>query len=174
MRHGGGRGDRSADPERPDPWEVALKFLALRSRASAEVRGRLLQAGYGPDEIVAVVARLTAAKYLDDQDFASTWVRSRALRSGYAPARLQRELRAKGVGEAEIAAALDEFLAQRTAREVAEEAAGRKLKALRGLDPAVARRRLVAHLYRQGFSSEIILALCRKYFAGMGDLGEAS
>lgn len=144
----------------------------MRAHSTQEVRQRLVRRGYPPDEIAAVIARLTSAKYLDDLDFAHLWVRSRALRQADAPVRLARALRAKGIGESDIRAALEDLSADATIRKTAEQAAGRKLRTLRGLDPAVARRRLAAHLSRRGFSADVILALCRKHFPGTVDPGE--
>ncbi len=82
------------------------------------------------------------------------------------PMRLARELRARGIAEREIADAVDGAFADREMLEVAEAAVKRKLRGLHGLAPLVARRRLAAHLTRQGFSADIILALCRKYLPG--------
>lgn len=144
----------------------------MRARSTQEVRQLLARRGYPPDEIAAVIARLTSAKYLDDLDFARIWVRSRALRRAMAPSRLARELRAKGIGEAEISEALVDLSAEPTVREVAEVAAARKLRALHGLAPAIARRRLAAHLSRGGFAADVILALCRKCFPGTADPDE--
>jgi len=162
----------SVNAERPHAWGVALKLLAMRAHTTQEVRQRLARRGYPPDEVAAVIARLASAKYLDDLDFARTWVRSRAVRPGLGPTRLARELRAKGIGEAEIGAALAEFPAERTLREVAEEVAARKLQTLQGLDPSIAYRRLAAHLTRRGFAWEIISAVCRKFFSGTADSDE--
>lgn len=138
----------------------------MRARSTQEVRQLLVRRGYPPDETEAVIARLISAKFLDDLDFARTWVRRRALRQAVAPGRLARELRTKGIGEAEIGAALVDLSAEPIVREVAREAAARKLRALQGLDPAIARRRLAAHLSRRGFDADVILALCHEYFPG--------
>jgi len=77
----GGRGSRDPSArERPDAWQVALKVLAVRARTTHEVRQALTRRGYPPDEVAAVIARLTAARYLDDADFARSWVSARARR----------------------------------------------------------------------------------------------
>jgi len=131
----------------------------MRSLSTREVGDRLGRRGYGPEEIAAVLRRLTAAGYLDDAGYARSWVRSRAHRLG--PARIARELRAKGIPEKEIAAVLGELTDERDPRRAAEEAATRKLHALRGMPPAVIRRRLAAHLLRQGFTTEVVLDLLR-------------
>lgn len=168
----GRRGEASPAPaavERPGAWGVALKLLALRSRSSHEVRHALGRRGYPPDEVAAVITRLTACRYLDDAEFARTWVTARAHRVAVGPARLARELRAKGIPDGQIAAALRTLAEEWTPAEAAGEAVRRKLKALAGLPPAVARRRLAGYLERRGFSPEIIIAMCRRHIGATTD-----
>jgi regulatory protein len=157
-------GETRAPLDRPDPWGVALKQLALRARSAEEIRRSLARRGYGQDEIAAVLARLTASGYVDDADLARTWVAARTRRSAMGPVRLARELRDKGIADAEIAAALRDSAEERDVAETAAAAVRRKLPSLHGLPPAVARRRLAAFLERRGFSAEIILAMCRSCF----------
>lgn len=164
MKRGGGSSEDAAGAERPEPWEVALKLLAMRALTTQELGQRLARRGYTAEQIAAVVAKLTASRYLDDAEYARAWARARAHRRSVGPARLARELRARGIAEGEITGALDEAYGDRDARQVAEAAVGRKLPALQGLAPEVARRRLAAYLSRQGFSTEIVLALCWKHF----------
>ena len=174
MPEGAGRGGRrdAGDPttgERGDPWQVALKLLSTRARTTHEVRRTLSRRGYPPEQISAVIARLIAARYLDDADFARTWVSARARRGAAGPARLARELRTKGVASGEIAAALRELQEDWDPAAAAAAAAARKLKSLQGLPGPAARRRLAAFLDRRGFSPEIILVICRKYLAAADD-----
>lgn len=168
MKRGqGGREAKAAEP--PDPWDAAVKLLGMRALTTQELRQRLARRGYAADQIQAVVARLTASRYLDDAEYARAWALARAHRHSVGPARLARELRSKGIAETEISRALREAFGERDAREVAEAAAVRKLKALQGLAPEVARRRLGAFLIRRGFAVEVVLALCRKHFPDTDD-----
>ena len=163
MKRGqGGREAKAAEP--PDPWDVAIKLLGMRALTTQELRQRLARRGYAPDQIQAVVVRLTASRYLDDAEYARAWAIARAHRHSVGPARLARELRSRGIAEREISGVLREAFGERDAREVAETAAVRKLKALQGLAPEIARRRLGAFLTRRGFAVEVVLALCRKHF----------
>ena len=164
MRGQGGR--RGTGEERPDPWGVAIRLLAMRSLTTQELCRRLQRRGYAAEQITAVVERLTASHYLDDAEYARAWARARAHRHSWGPARLARELQSRGVPEREISEALREAFAERDARQLAESAALRKLSGLQGLAAEVARRRLGAYLTRRGFSVEIVLALCRKHFPG--------
>ena len=170
-RKGGRAGDQAAD-ERPDPWEVAVKLLAMRALSSEELRRHLARRGYPPDHVSLVLARLTASRYLDDAEYARAWARSRAHRRSLGPVRLARELRARGIPEADIAGTLREVFAEREAREIAEAAARRRLPTLQGLPPDVARRRLAGYLTRRGFAAEIVLALCRKHFPHGDDVND--
>jgi regulatory protein len=163
----GGRGTPAS--ERLDPWDVAVKLLGMRALTTLELQQRLARRGYVADQIQAVVARLTASGYLDDEEYARAWARARAHRHSVGPARLRRELRSKGIADTEISDALREAFGERDAREVAEAAAVRKAKTLRGLTPEVARRRLGAFLTRQGFAVEVVLALCRKHFPSLAE-----
>ncbi len=149
--------------ERPDAWTAALKYLAIRARSTHEVRKVLAGRGYAAEEIATVVARLTAVRYLDDAEFARVWVSSRAQRGVAGPARLARELRAKGIPDTAIAAALQALREEWDAGEAAGEAARRKLKSLAGLPAAVARRRLAGYLERRGFSVDVVLATVRRH-----------
>jgi len=165
-----GQGGREATAaERPDPWEVAVRLLGMRALTTQELRQRLAERGYAQDQIQPVVARLTASRYLDDAEYARAWAVARAHRHSVGPARLARELRSKGIAEPEISGVLREAFGERDAREVAETAAVRKAKTLRGLTPEVARRRLGAYLTRQGFAVEVVLALCRKHFPSLAE-----
>jgi regulatory protein len=162
---------RQAASERPDAWQAALKQLAARARSVQEVERALARRGYSVAEIATVIARLRAAHYLDDAEFARTWVTARAHRGAAGPVRLARELRAKGVAEGDIGAALRAIRDEWDVGEAARTAARRKLKSLEGLPKEVARRRLAAHLERRGFSREVILATCRRHFSDLDDVG---
>ncbi len=164
------KGEVATDQGSGGAWEAAVALLALRARSSQEVRRRLRLRRFPRAEIEAAIDRLTAAGYLNDAAFAEQWARARQERQGLGPARLARELKAKGVGEAEIAGALGSLRAERDVREVAAEAAARRLKGLRGLPPEVGRRRLAAYLERRGFSAEVILDLCRRHFPQRADV----
>ncbi len=170
MRDRDARGRRRKNgPEAPrtrtDAWDAAVKYLATRARTTHEVRESLVRRGYPPEDIAAVMARLTAAHYVDDADFARTWVAARAHRGAAAPARLTRELRAKGVPDGTIGSALRSLDGAWDAGAAADEAARRKMKSLGGLPIEVARRRLAAYLERRGFGRELIATTCRRWFS---------
>jgi regulatory protein len=173
LGEGGGQAGGGAPAERPDAWEAAIALLALRGYSTHELEQRLRRRGYGAEEIAAVVARLTAARYLDDAEYARAWARSRARRLSLGPVRLARELRARGVEAAHIAEALAESATEADPRALAEAAAARRLKGLQGVPAAAARRRLAAFLVRRGFATAVIIDVCRRHFPHLPETGEA-
>jgi regulatory protein len=77
---------------------------------------------------------------------------------------LRRDLGRKGVdretADVAIAAVMDQESVDETG--LAEREARKKMRSLARLDPTVARRRLVAHLRRRGFSTSVIGDLVRE------------
>src|SRR5579875_1566038 len=78
--------------------EASWRLLAVRPRARAELRRRLLSKGLPEDIVDGQLDHLQERGYLDDAEFARAWVAMR--QSGGAPrgaAALRAELRSKGV-----------------------------------------------------------------------------
>ena len=85
---------------------TALNFIGYRPRAEDEIRKRLQRDEWSETVIAAVIAKLRQNKMLDDAQFASDWVESRGRSKPRGARLLKQELRFKGVGKAEIEAAL--------------------------------------------------------------------
>lgn len=155
----------------------ALGLLDQRARSREELRSRLVKAEFEPKHIDEVLDDLAASGLLNDAQFASEWVRQRAARRGKSARALDMELRDKGVGGADRAAALEQISEddeERTARDVAEKAA-RKVKAAPSdraeYDKQL--RRIVGALARRGFNQSMALRIGREALdervAGLGE-----
>lgn len=142
--------------------EAALRFLDHAPRTAAEVRRRLARDGWPEEAIAAVLEGLEEAGLVDDRAFSRQWVQSRARRKGLGPARLEAELRQRGVDREAVQEALAQLDAQ-AALESALEAAQRRFGAMDLEDPAV-RRRAGEFLRRRGHTWETI----EQVFARMG------
>lgn len=132
---------------------LCLRLLTARARTRAELAGRLTQRGY-PEEIThTVLGRLEAVGLVDDKEFAGQWVRSRQVNAGKGKRALAAELRAKGIDDEIVAAALDGIDAG-SERTRAEQLVERRLRRepLGGDDDAKVMRRLVGMLARRGYS----------------------
>ena len=143
----------------------------------AEVRRRLVSAGYREVLVEEAVTRLTALGYLDDEAFARAWVESRDRARPRGERAIRLELAQKGIDRATVDAVLaersvpasdaangDATIAVREplhARESVEEDAARRLverhrrSLLREPDPAKRRQKAYALLARNGFDPDV-------------------
>jgi regulatory protein len=85
----------------------ALRLLARRPCSEAEMRSRLLESGFDPQEVAAAIEGLRERRLLDDEALALLWVTVRAPRLGRGPVRLIEELVDRGVDRAVAEAAWD-------------------------------------------------------------------
>ena len=149
--------------------EAAARFLEVRSRSVAEVRRRLLGAGYRADLVEGAIDRLTELGMLDDEAFSRAWVESRDRARPRGERAIREELRLKGVDRAVIDAVLEErrdravehptepdLAAPSPDRIAAERLVARHARGLgRVTDPRQRRQRVYALLARNGFDPEV-------------------
>ena len=147
---------------------AALRFLEARSRSIAEVRRRLIGAGYQPELVEGAVARLVELGMLDDAAFGASWLESRDRARPRGERALRQELRVKGIDGALV----DELLVERAGagedvdRVGAERVLARHAAALaRVADPRARRQRAYALLARNGFDSETCSSAVRAFLA---------
>ena len=134
---------------------IALTLLDTRSRSEAELRARLTSRGV-PEEISEeLIKRFRDVGLLDDAVFADALTRARVQVDRHGPTRIRAELRRRGVDENVVAEALAQ-VGQEEELETARAFAQRRVRTLAGLDPQVARRRLIGALGRRGFRGSVI------------------
>ena len=139
-------------PPSPQPaLDVALRLLALRPRTQAELRRRLAQRGFRPQDIEATIVRLSELGLVDDAAFARFWVEQRAAFRPSGRRRLIAELRAKGVAHE----AIDEALQEQDDSASIEAVARRRAATLVNVREATFSRRLQAFLLRRGFDASL-------------------
>jgi len=136
-------------------YGAALRFLSYRPRSRREVEEYLGRKEYGREVTEAVVERLTAAGLVDDLAFAAAWVANRVALRPRSRRMLEQELRQKGVGAADIQAALD-GLPEDEYLETIRRVAAKKQRSAQYQDP----EKLRQYLLHQGFGwAEIKRAL---------------
>lgn len=128
----------------------AIMLLSVRGLPTEELRKRLVRR-YTPEAADAALAALIGTPFLDDRAWASAYVAGTRGRER-STSLLRRELRSKGVGVLDAAAAVEEH-----DDHAAALAAGRKrLRALSRLDASVRTRRLRDYLLRRGFGGGVV------------------
>jgi SOS response regulatory protein OraA/RecX len=181
---------RGAVNDLAEVLDAAARFLEARSRSVAEVRRRLVTAGYRAELVEEAVSRLVQQGYLDDDAFARAWVESRDRARPRGERALRLELIQKGIARETIDAVIAErdagsrhggSLAERDGGAVeelgisADEAAASRLiernrrALLREDDPRKRRQRAYTLLARSGFDPET----SRTVAASVADLGGA-
>lgn len=141
-----------------EAMDRALDYLSYRSRSRAELERHLRGKGWEGPVVERVVARCRELDYLDDRAFAESWVRDRIRLKPRGRFRLLRELKKKGVPEADAEAGIDRAFREEgvTERELLERAARKRWNGRRTDDPRTLRRRLWGYLRRRGFRSHEI------------------
>ena len=139
--------------------EEALKLLERTRRPRADLARRLAERGYAAATVEEVLDRLTGVGLVDDTEFARAFLAGRWGRRPSGWRRLQQELRAKGISEADAVAA--RALLEQREGSVDEVSAAAKLVAqaqrrYAKLEPRARNQRLYALLARRGFDGDVI------------------
>jgi regulatory protein len=152
-----------------DPYLVALRLLAGRDYTVTAITRKLLIRGCDEGQVVSVVDRLVADRFLDDRRYGERFVAAVRESGRFAGYRLHQELHRRGVPSDLI----KDLLQEKT--DVSEEfTCARDLVVRRytGFDPKTAdereRRRVAGFLQRRGYRSEVI----RRLFDKNGSLFE--
>jgi regulatory protein len=141
-----------------DAFERALEALGRKERTQRELADWLGARGFGAAEVDAAVGRLIEVGELDDARFAHRYAEDKRELRGWGPERIRAALEARGVGNAEIEAALgvDDHAGQ----------VDRAVELLRRrsdrLDQEAGRARALAYLTRRGYDYELAYDAVRR------------
>ena len=135
--------------------ERALGFLARREHSRAELRRKLLPHAESPEDLDALLEDLIQRKFLSESRFAEA--RAHAMSRKFGAARIEHDLRAKGISEAEAASAARE--ARITEFDRALEVWRRKFGA--AAPDLNERARQARFLLARGFSTDVINRILR-------------
>ena len=137
-------------------YDVALRALMRRAHSVQEMQKKLSR--YTRNELLVrvVMARLKKSGQLNDQHYAHQFTRNRTQSRKQGQFRIARELRARGVTDADINAALETSAAETDPAALVRQRIERKLKSFTGeLD-----ERRIASIYssllRAGFPADLI------------------
>lgn len=139
-----------------DLYAAALRALMRRAHSVYEMRQALERRAEDTSLVPRVMARLKEQKYLDDARYARQFARQQAETRRRGRFRIARDLRARGVADRHIEAALNEVLADVDETAQVRKRIERRLRQMRGgLD-----ERTLASLYRAllraGFPTDTI------------------
>ena len=139
-------------------YNKALECLARGAKSTRDLGRWLAQRDHAPEDVSAVLARLTERGLLNDADYAVLFTRSRATTRGMSRRRIAAELAKRSVARELVDAAIAEVMADESIdeRAIVEVAAAKKFRSLGKLEPDVQRCRLYGFLARKGFAPDLV------------------
>jgi regulatory protein len=146
-------------------YNKALEALARGAKSTRDLGRWLARRDHAPEDVSAVLTRLTERGLLNDADYAVLFTRSRATTRGMSRRRIAAELAKRGVARDLVDAAITEVMADESIdeRAIVEAAAAKKFRALAKLEPDVQRRRLYGFLARKGFAPDLVRETVAKF-----------
>jgi regulatory protein len=146
-------------------YNKALECLARGAKSTRDLGRWLAQREHAPDDVSAVLARLTERGLLNDADYAVLFTRSRATTRGMSRRRIAAELAKRGVARELVDAAIAEVMADESIDEQAmvDAAAKKKFRSLEKLEPTVRRQRLYGFLARKGYPPDLVRETVKRF-----------
>ncbi len=154
--------DSVREPENPPSsvgqalYVFALRTLARRSYATAELKKRLLERSQDEALVSSVLRRLTSDRYLDDRLFVEGFIQSRREHKHQGRLRIESELRSKGLDLWLIHEVMNRIYPQADDAPQIALALDKKLRSLPPPIDAKKAARLYNYLLRRGFPAEAI------------------
>jgi regulatory protein len=148
-------------------YRVALRALMRRAHSVHEMKEYLARRIGNREAVAPVIARLREQNYLDDAKFALGYARRHAESRRQGRFHIERELRARGVPDRHIAAALDTVFAETDEAALVRGRLARQLARVRGPLDQGKIAALYRSLLRAGFSADVIRAELRARDSGV-------
>ncbi len=135
------------------PYDYALDLLSARAYTTKNLRRKLVQKEFSPDDVAAVIARLAESGLLDDAKYAREFARQKLTSGGSSTRRVQQQLAVKGIPADDARAAIETVMEEESVDigQSINAATRKKLASMGELPADVKRRRLIAFLARRGF-----------------------
>jgi regulatory protein len=157
---------RKSAPRKLDTEEelyaAAIRALMRRAFSVSEMKKKLLEKAETESLVGPVLAKLREKKYLDDTRYAKEFARTRSSQRTQGKFRIVRELRGRGVSDANIEAACEAAFAESSEADLVKKRLARKLKLIRGPLDERKRASIYRSLLRSGFSSDLIRKAMRE------------
>ncbi len=138
----------------------ALHLLEQGDRTKKDLEEKLLKNGYPPEAAEAALAYVESFHYIDDKRYALSYIQNQSGRKGRA--RIQMELRRKGVPQEYIDQAFQEMEEETDTEAVIRELVQKKRRGQGPMDEKE-KQKLYGFLLRRGFSTSDILSVLREF-----------
>ena len=149
--------------------EMLVKMAGLCAGAeqcSADIRAKILKAGFTADVAHQMLEYLKTNRYIDDSRYARAYASDKVRFSGWGRRKVMMGLRSKMMSDSVIAQALGS-VKESDYQEALRKALVAKARSL-DLQDVKDRQKLYRHLASRGFESPIIVATIRTYMKSHG------
>lgn len=136
--------------------QIAHNFVAFKPRTSAQVRKKLIEKEFLPEEAEEAVEFLKEFKYINDTAYARSFISDLLKRKSMGKSRIIAELKKRGIPPEDIKTAVAEVFPEDDAQTMARDAATKKLRTVRHKSVDKQRSAIVSFLAQQGFAWDII------------------
>jgi len=137
-------------------YEVAVRALMRRAHSVHDMKQKLERRSNNKLLVQVVMARLKENGQIDDARYAKQFARQRTESRKQGKYRISRDLRARGVPDRHIDAALKESAEQNDEGAMVRQRIERKLRSYRGEIDEKKLASIYGSLLRAGFSSEVV------------------
>ncbi len=127
-----------------------MRLCAKAERSSGDALRLMRRWGISDADSRRVLERLVADRFIDDRRYAEAFVREKMRLSGWGAYKIGATLRTKGIAQAIITQAMEQF-ADADVRERLSELLARRLRTLKAKSPFDARAKLVRYAVSQGY-----------------------
>ncbi len=157
-----------AEKARTRTLQRAVKLLAAKPRAVAELRERLAEKEWADEAAIEyALAKLTEYGYLNDEQFALGYAAARVRQKPVGRQRLARDLQTKQIDRETAQRTLEQVYAETPESELIDRAVEKRLR-LRGRPTTRQESKsLFDYLLRLGFSYDLIIGKVRAASAGV-------
>ena len=142
---------------KPSLQEKALDLLSRRRLSTGELRAKLLQRKYDPQEIETLLERYSKFGYLDDKSLASDYASDRLAMKPMSSKLLRYELRKRFLPDDLIDSTVSQAFAEKSEEEFAYEVVKREIRYTRS------KTKIYKKLTRLGFYYDIIESALSKF-----------
>lgn len=143
----------------PRALNQAVAMLARRPCSKKEIEKKLILNRYSSEIVAQVLSKLESENLINDTDFSEQWVRYRQSRN-YGPARIEAELRQKGISEDDAQRAMSTLEVSDYDRNALKLAKKAWLRIRTHDNPYESRQKVIAALVRKGYHWEQAKKAC--------------
>ncbi|MGE0267232.1 MAG: regulatory protein RecX [Candidatus Omnitrophota bacterium] len=142
--------------------EYVFRLLNFRLRSEHEIREKLLQKNFSPEDIDRTIKYFKEFDLINDRQFAKKWISSRQSKP-YGQNRIRFELKQKGIKEDVIEEELFHGFLNFSEETLVCQLVEKQSVKYRGIDPVKRKKRMYDFLIRRGYNNHVIMKVLNRY-----------